>query len=77
MVRELTRYSARQLLERIPEKWKWKGRDVEMVDGTTLSMPDTPENQEVYPQPKTQQLGAGFPLCRLVGMLDLSGGGVY
>ncbi len=39
-------------------------------------MPDTPENQAVYPQPKTQQPGVGFPLCRLVGVLDLSSSGV-
>lgn len=56
--------------------WKWKGRDVKMVDGTTRSVPDTPQNQAVYPQPNTQQPGVGFPLCRLVGILDLSGGAV-
>lgn len=76
MVRELTRHSALEMQERLPGKWKWKSRDVKMVDGTTLSMPDTQQNQSVYPQPKTQQPGVGFPLCRLVGMLDLSTGGV-
>jgi hypothetical protein len=76
MVRELARHSGYELHRRLPCKWKWKGRHVKMVDGTTLSMPDTPENQCVYPQPKTQQPGVGFPLCRLVGMLDLSSGGV-
>ena len=76
MVRELTRYSGRELQKSLPVKWKWKGRNIKMVDGTTMSMPDTPDNQSVYTQPKTQQSGVGFPLCRLVGMLDLSGGGV-
>ena len=47
-----------------------------MVDGTTLSMPDTEDNQAQYPQPKTQKPGLGFPLCRLVEILDLSTGGV-
>lgn len=28
------------------EKWLWKGRRVYMFDGTTVSMPDTPENQQ-------------------------------
>ena len=27
-------------------------------------MPDTPENQEAYPQPTSQQEGLGFPLLR-------------
>ena len=76
MVRQLVRHSGDELCQRLPEKWKWKGREVKMVDGTTLTMPDTPENQVVYPQPKTQQPGVGFPLCRLVGVLDLSSGGV-
>ena len=76
MIKELVRHSGKQLTERLPEQWKWKGRDVMLVDGTTLSMPDTPQNQSVYPQPNTQQPGVGFPLCRLVGFLNLSSGAV-
>ena len=44
-----------------------------MVDGTTLSMPDTAQNQNDYPRSDTQQPGVGFPLCRLVGILNLNG----
>jgi hypothetical protein len=29
--------------------WLWKGRTVKIVDGTTVTMPDTPENQAAYP----------------------------
>jgi len=29
----------------IPEAFLWFGRHVRLVDGTTVSMPDTPENQ--------------------------------
>lgn len=76
LIRELVRHSGHELQRRAVRPWKWKGRCVKMVDGTTLSMPDTEENQAVYPQPKTQQPGVGFPLCRLVGILDLSTGGV-
>ena len=76
LLRELTRHSGDELRQRSVQQWKWKGRCVKMVDGTTLSMPDTEENQAKYPQPKTQQPGVGFPLCRLVGVLDLSTGGV-
>jgi hypothetical protein len=76
MVSELVRHSGNELHKRLPKRWKWKARDVKLVDGTTLSMPDTPDNQLVYPQPNTQQPGVGFPLCRLAGILDLSSGGV-
>lgn len=48
------------------------GRAVKIVDGTTVSMPDTPQNQEAYPQPPTQKPGVGFPLARLVAVLSLS-----
>lgn len=44
----------------------WYGRSVKVVDGTSVSMPDTQENQTVYPQPKGQKKGCGFPVMRLV-----------
>jgi hypothetical protein len=58
------------------DDWKWKGRSVKLVDGTTVSMPDTPENQQEYPQPKDQKPGVGFPIARLVGVISLSCGAV-
>jgi len=52
--------------------WLWKGRHVYLVDGTTVSMPDTEKNQEAYPQAKTQQEGLGFPVARLVVLCSLA-----
>ena len=52
----------------------WHGRHVYLVDGTTVSMPDTPENQEAYPQPTHQPQGLGFPLARVVVLLSLATG---
>lgn len=45
-----------------------------VVDGTTLSMPDTPANQEAWPQSRSQKEGCGFPIMRLVGLFDLATG---
>ena len=45
-----------------------------MLDGSTLSMPDTPANQKRWPQPSRQKPGCGFPLLRLVGIFCLSSG---
>lgn len=56
--------------------WKWRGRAVKLVDGTTLSMPDTAANQAVYPQSGVQQPGLGFPLAMLVALISLSTGAV-
>ena len=52
------------------------GRPIKIVDGTTVSMPDTLANQKAYPQPPSQKKGLGFPLLRLVGLIGLSCGAV-
>ena len=40
---------------------RWKDRRVVVVDGTGLSMPDTAENQAVWPQTRAQKPGCSFP----------------
>jgi putative transposase len=52
--------------------WRWHGRRVDLVDGFTITLPDTPENQKAYPQPPTQKRGLGFPLIRMVVLLSLA-----
>ena len=47
-----------------------------MVDGSTITMPDTPENQAAYPQQKTQKPGCGFPIARILVIFSLSVGTV-
>lgn len=59
-----------------PRHWKWRGRSVKLMDGTTVSMPDTPANQEVYPQSGVQKPELGFPLAMLVALISLSTGAV-
>ena len=51
-------------------------RAVKLVDGTTLSMPDTAANQACYPQSGVQAVGLGFPLAMLVALISLSTGAV-
>ena len=58
----------------LDEAQLWHGRHVRLVDGTTVSMPDTPENQEAYPQAHTQKKGLGFPVARVVVLLSLATG---
>lgn len=58
--------------QRVPARWLWKGRHVHLVDGTTVSMPDTVDNQAAYPQPSSQQQGLGFPIARMVVVLSLA-----
>lgn len=74
MVSGLTRYLGDVIDDQVPAAWRWQGRRVRIVDGTTLTMPDTPANQEAYPQQGGQKPGLGFPICRLVGITCLSSG---
>jgi len=66
----------RSLDSQVDQKWLWKGRRVYMFDGTTVSMPDTPQNQEAYPQTDTQKPGLGFPIARLGAITSLSCGAI-
>lgn len=76
VVTDLARGTARQLDEKAKDSWTWKGRSVQLVDGTTVSMPDTPANQQAFPQPRAQKCGLGFPLARLVAVISLATGAV-
>jgi hypothetical protein len=74
VVARLVRQTAREIDGRAADSWLWKGRRVLLVDGTTASMPDTPENQRAYPQSKAQGIGLGFPLVRIVAVISLATG---
>ena len=54
--------------------WHWRGRAVRLVDGATVTLSDTEENQAVYPQSNSQKAGLGFPICRVVALLYLGSG---
>ena len=76
MAMALTRETGQLLSARAQAGWRWRGRTVKLVDGSGISMPDTPENQARYPQPSSQAEGVGFPLARIVAVICLSTGAV-
>jgi hypothetical protein len=76
LIASLTRHSGQHMTGRAPLAWRWRGRAVRLVDGTTLSMPDTVANQARYPQPRSQQPGLGFPLCRMAALICLGSGAI-
>jgi Transposase DDE domain len=75
-LQRLTCDVGRQLEKEVPDTWRWHGQRVVLVDGSTLSMPDTPANQEAYPQQRSQRPGVGFPIMRWVALLGLATGAV-
>ena len=76
MVRSLLQHTGNWLTGEASAAWRWQGRAVKLVDGTTITMPDTTDNQWRYPQPRTQQPGLGFPVARVVALLCLGTGAV-
>ncbi|MCP3893024.1 MAG: IS4 family transposase, partial [Bacteroides sp.] len=56
--------------------WKWHGYNIYMVDGTTVLLPDTEDNQKEFPQQKNQKPGLGFPIVRICALISLASGSV-
>lgn len=73
---ELVRETGNSGVESAPSGWNWNGRPVKLVDGTTITMPDTKENQKEFPQHGNQKQGAGSPIMRLVAVMSLGVGTV-
>ena len=69
---DVARHTGTALEQKVDPKWLWKGRRVLIYDGATVTMPDTPANQQAYPQNVAQQPGLGFPIAR-IGALFLAG----
>lgn len=74
MIQRLTRFLGNEMSAQTPDAWRWCDRRVLLVDGTTVTMPDTRENQRVFPQQGSQLPGLGFPICRIVGITCLGSG---
>jgi len=74
VIEDLTTGVADSCEQECPADWLWYDRHVQLVDGTTVTMPDTKENQEKYPQQSVQQKGLGFPLARCLAILSLATG---
>jgi hypothetical protein len=58
------------------EMWLFCGRIVEMVDGWTVTMADSKDNQEEYAQMACQKPGCGFPIARMIGLFSLATGSI-
>ena len=67
VIKELVRQSSSKIDADGAAHRIWKGRRVVIIDGSTVSMPDTHDNQRVYPQSKTPRyrprLSIGTDCC--------------
>jgi hypothetical protein len=74
LLKKLFSQAGQNLEEKVTDEHLWCGRHVKVIDGSTVSMPDTLENQEAYPQPKAQQAGCGFPIAKIGVIFSLATG---
>ncbi len=51
LLQKLFRETGQSLEEKVTTEYLWCGRNVKVIDGSTVSMPDTAENQKAYPLP--------------------------
>jgi Transposase DDE domain len=58
----------------LEESARWCGHRVWLMDGSSCSMPDTPELQRAFGQPGQQQSGCGFPVAHLLTLFHASSG---
>ena len=73
-IMRLFRKTGKTIHQKASDGFLWCNRHVFLVDGSTFSMYDTPENQQEYPQAKNQHEYHGFPVARIVGIFCLATG---
>jgi hypothetical protein len=66
-------HTSKQLLQR-EINHVLENRRVVVVDGTGISMPDTAENQQIWPQNRQQKPGCGFPQAFICACFNLQTG---
>jgi len=69
---EIARHADRQ----VGEGGRLRGRPVKVVDGSSVLLADTPENQQRYPQSSHQRPGCGFPSMKMLALFSLSSGAI-
>ena len=72
----VARLVGRNLDAQAKSDWLWKGRRVCLFDGSTVSMPDTPENCREYPLAYNQVPGTSFAPARIGAIISLSCGAI-
>ncbi len=74
LFRELLRRVADRIRPEVDNTRTWFGHRVFVTDGSSFSMPDTPELQKRFGQPSGQQSGCGFPVAHLLSLFHVGTG---
>jgi hypothetical protein len=74
LLQMVVRKVAEALRDEMSTQGLWEGHHTWLVDGTGVSMPDTPDLQKAFGQPGNQKVGCGFPVAHLLAMFDVYSG---
>jgi hypothetical protein len=78
----LLRYLVRALSQHLGasnevDDGRWHGHRTFLTDGSSVSMPDTPELQAAFGQPGAQKPGCGFPVMHLLALFHAGTGFLF
>ncbi|MCL2624624.1 MAG: IS4 family transposase [Planctomycetaceae bacterium] len=71
---DLAGHLARELEARSPSEWKPFGRPTWTIDGTTFTLPATPENLEKFQCHPNQHPDVGLPIPRAIAAMSMTTG---
>jgi hypothetical protein len=72
MLRRICEVGGQQVA--VTAQWLWKGHRLWHMDGSSFSMPDTPDLQRRFGQPCGQRKGCGFPVAHILCLFDAASG---
>lgn len=73
---DLMRRGGRELEQQAPAAWTWRGRNVRIVDGSTLRIADTDKNRAEYPLQRGLKPGLSYPVVRILAVFSFAVGTV-
>jgi hypothetical protein len=74
LFQELLEHVCDALFPQMQDSARWRGHRTWTIDGSSFSMPDTPELQAYFGQPSLQKKGCGFPVAHLLALFHASTG---
>jgi hypothetical protein len=72
--RAVLRFVIRASVPHTEVEGRWRGHRTFLVDGSSFSMPDTPELQRHFGQPGGQAAGCGFPVAKILALFHAGTG---
>jgi hypothetical protein len=72
--RAVLQFVTRALVPQTEVEGLWRGHRTFLVDGSSFSMPDTPELQRHFGQPGGQAAGCGFPVATILALFHAGTG---